>query len=45
MKKVANISDTSSGWEQEKIKLMKNLKETEDMAKTKINTLELEIAQ
>ena len=24
---------------------MKNLKETEDMAKTKINTLELEIAQ
>lgn len=42
---MANISDTSSVWEQEKLKLMKNLKETEDMAKTKINTLELEIAQ
>ena len=44
MRKVASLTDTSSGWEQEKIKLMKNLKETEDMAKTKINTLELEIA-
>ena len=27
------------------MKLMRSLKETEDMAKTKINTLELEIAQ
>lgn len=45
MKKVASLTESSSGWEQEKMKLMRSLKETEDMAKTKINTLELEIAQ